>query len=298
LLTIPRSREVVPRMTITSKSIFSIPSAKQYIKILSPASGFVNKEERIADDRDKIAIVLPTYNERENIIRLIPQLEEVLDNLNAAGHIIVVDDNSADGTGIEAIRLARAYGNITVIQRPGKLGLGTAYIAGFKRAIEMEMDIVFMMDSDLSHRPEYIPKFIDCMKKTGAGLVIGSRYCNGGGTDGWPLTRKMISFGANFIARVILGINRVHDTTSGFRSFKVETLKKIGYDTVYSNGYSFLGELLFRVHESHISIREIPFTFYERVYGASKLGKSEIKGFILYATRSLLFRIAKMFHLS
>jgi dolichol-phosphate mannosyltransferase len=284
-------------MTITSKSIFSVPVAKQYIRILVPANSYLVEKDIVNIQRQKVAIVLPTYNERDNIIRLIPELEDVLENEGVEGHIIVVDDNSADGTGTEAIRLARAYGNITVIQRPGKYGIGSAYRAGFKRAIQMGMDVVFEMDSDLSHKPVYIPKFLDCLRKTGAGLVIGSRYCKGGGTDGWPLTRKMISFGANFIARVILGLNRVHDTTSGFRAFKVNTLEEIGYETVLSDGYSFQGEMLYRVHQNHTLIKEIPFIFYERVYGISKLGKSEIKGFILNTTRTLLFRIVKTLHL-
>ncbi|MEX2681013.1 MAG: polyprenol monophosphomannose synthase [Candidatus Sigynarchaeota archaeon] len=284
-------------MTITSKSIYSLPIANQYIKILAPANGCIKNKKKAGINRDKIVIVLPTYNERKNIVRLIPQLEDILEKQDVDGHVIIVDDNSTDGTGTEAIRLARSYGNITVIQRPGKMGLGSAYRVGFKRAIEMGMDIVFMMDSDLSHRPSYIPKFLACMKKTNASVVIGSRYCKGGGTDGWPTTRKMISFGANFIARVILGITHVHDTTSGFRAFKVDALKAIDYDSIYSDGYSFLGEMLFRVYQNRMKIKEIPFIFYERKYGTSKLGKNEIKGFILYATRSIFIRIAKALHL-
>ncbi len=246
---------------------------------------------------DRVAVILPTYNERENILRLIPDLEETLENCEIEGHIIIVDDNSSDGTGDEAIRFARSYGNITLIHRPAKLGLGSAYRLGFKRAITMGMDIVFMMDADLSHNPSYIPKFLKCMKKTNAGLVIGSRYCAGGGTSGWPLTRKMISFGANFIARVILGIRHVHDTTSGFRAFKIDVLKHIQYDNIVSNGYSFLGELLFRANEVKTEIRELPFIFQERIFGTSKLGKNEIKGFLLFAFRSFMYRIARILHL-
>jgi len=287
----------LPAMTITLKSIFSVPVAKQYIRILVPANTYMQEKHVVDVQREKVAIVLPTYNEKKNIIRLIPELEDVLESEGVEGHIIVVDDNSTDGTGKEAIRLALAYGNITVIQRPGKLGIGTAYRAGFKRAIQMGMDVVFEMDADLSHRPKYIPKFLECLRKTGAGLVIGSRYCKGGGTDGWPFTRKMISFSANFIARIILGLNRVHDTTSGFRAFKVSTLKEIDYDTVLSDGYSFQGEMLFRVHQNHTLIKEIPFIFYERKYGTSKLGNSEIKGFILNTTRTVLYRIANALHL-
>jgi len=284
-------------MTITSKSVYSLPVAKQYIKILAPAKKRVENKKKAGPVRDKVVAVLPTYNERKNLVYLIPQLEDVLEQQGVDGHIIVVDDNSSDGTGAEAIRLARFYRNITVIQRPGKMGLGSAYRAGFKRAIDMGMDIVFMMDSDLSHKPSYIPKFLSCMKKTGAVVVIGSRYCKGGGTDGWPTTRKMISFGANFIARIILGITHVHDTTSGFRAFKASALLAINYDTIYSDGYSFLGEMLFRVYQNHMKIKEIPFTFYERRYGKSKLGKNEIKGFILYATKAIFIRIAKALHL-
>jgi glycosyltransferase involved in cell wall biosynthesis len=182
-------------MTITSKSIFAVPVAKQFIKILFPASLYLEEKDVVDIPREKVAIVLPTYNERDNIIRLIPELEDVLENAGVEGHIIFVDDNSKDGTGTEAIRLARAYGNITVIQRPGKLGLGSAYRVGFKRAIQMGMDIVFMMDSDLSHKPAYIPKFLDCLKKTGAGLVIGLSW------ESTRFTTQPQDFGLSRLAR-------------------------------------------------------------------------------------------------
>nr|MDO8109114.1 polyprenol monophosphomannose synthase [Candidatus Sigynarchaeota archaeon] len=242
--------------------------------------------------------MLPTYNERENIITLIPELEKILDALlDYESFLMIVDDNSKDGTGDIAVRFAREYKNIVVIRRPEKLGLGSAYRIGFKHAIAIGAEIIFMMDSDLSHRPTYIPNFLTCIKKCGAGLVIGSRYCKDGSTNGWPLKRKMMSFGANFIARILLGMGHVHDTTSGFRAFRTDTLEKIDYNTVISNGYSFLGELLFRVKQQKIPVKEIPIIFYEREHGSSKLGKNEIKGFLMFATRAFFHRLTKLFHL-
>ncbi|HME54301.1 MAG TPA: polyprenol monophosphomannose synthase [Candidatus Lokiarchaeia archaeon] len=282
-------------MTLISKGIYPITKSNLQIRIFSPISSDMLKQEYKTKPRDKIVIVLPTYNECDNIIRLIPALEKIVENLNGyEGFFIIVDDNSKDGTGEIAVRFAREYKNILVIRRPGKMGLGSAYRLGFSHAIEIGAKIVFMMDSDLSHQPSAIPKFIDCIEKTKAGLVIGSRYCKGGKINGWPAKRKFISSGANFIARLLLGLNQVHDTTSGYRAFNVEILKSIDYNTISSNGYAFLGEMLCRVKEQKARISEIPITFNERKFGASKLGKNEIKGFLIYATKMLFNRVLKM----
>lgn len=286
-------------MTLISKGIYPITENNRLIRVFSPVSSVTFKQVKQTKPRDKIVIVLPTYNEYENIVILIPALEKIMEKLEGyEGYFIIVDDNSRDGTGDMAVTLAREYKNILVIRRPGKLGLGSAYRLGFSHAIEMGAKIVFMMDSDLSHQASSVPKFIECMEKTKAGLVIGSRYCKGGKINGWPLKRKFISSGANFIARLLLGLNQVHDTTSGFRAFSVDILKSINYNTILSNGYSFLGEILCRVKEQKAFVNEIPIIFNERKYGASKLGKNEIKEFLIYATRMLFNRVLKMLDFS
>jgi glycosyltransferase involved in cell wall biosynthesis len=268
---------------------------KKCIRIFG-SSNLVTNRYFPQDIREKIVIVLPTYNERENIIQLVPELEAIFAKNQINGYLLFVDDNSKDGTGKEAKSLARGYKNIMVISRPGKMGLGSAYRVGFKHAIKLGFSVIFMMDSDLSHRPDYIPTFLQVMKKTGADLVIGSRYCSGGGTDGWAFKRKMISSTANILARFLLGFPAVHDTTSGFRAFRVSALKKIDYDSIISNGYSFLGEMLYRAKENKLSVREVPIIFYEREIGKSKLGKSEIKGFIISVVRVFVHRIFANLH--
>ena len=282
-------------MTLISKGIYPLAENNRQIKVFSPISSDTHIKIKQIKPQDKVVIILPTYNECDNIIILIPTLEKIMETLEGyESFFIIVDDNSQDGTGDIAVSLAREFKNILVIRRPCKLGLGSAYRLGFSHAIDMGAKIVFMMDSDLSHQPSFIPKFIECMKKTKAGLVIGSRYCEGSEINGWPLKRKLISSGANFIARVLLGLNQVHDTTSGFRAFNVELLKAIDYNTILSDGYAFLGEMLYRIKEQKSPIHEIPIIFNERKFGASKLGKNEIKGFLIYATRILFDRILKL----
>ncbi|MHA1699023.1 MAG: polyprenol monophosphomannose synthase, partial [Promethearchaeota archaeon] len=260
-------------MTIISKDIYELPENKRVIRI-SNSVNVKNEEKSNPNPRCKITIILPTYNERENIHILIPQLEKLIEKNNFNGYLIIIDDNSKDGTAEISLEFARAYKNIIVIQRPTKLGLGSAYVIGFKYAIEkLGSEFIIMMDSDLSHRPGYIPTFLKCIKHEDAGLIIGSRYCKDGGTEQWPFLRKLISYSANFLSRFLLGLYP-RDVTSGFRCFKAETLKKINYNTLHSNGYSFMEELVFRTKEKKIKIRETPIIFYERRYGYSKLGKA------------------------
>lgn len=282
-------------MTIISKEIYELPEEKRFIKISNVPLDKCISNGRFGKKCDKIAIVLPTYNERENIHLLIPVLEDLFEKNNIDGHIIIVDDNSKDGTAKVAIQFARAYQNIMVIQRPGKMGLGSAYRLGFKHALNLEKNIIFMMDADLSHRPSFIPDFLKCMKKYGPGLVIGSRYVNRGGTKGWPMRRKLMSHGANFFGKMILGIYNVSDMTSGFRAFSAETLEKIKFNELNSNGYAFIGELLFRTKTEKFRVKEIPIVFHEREIGKSKLGIDEVKGFLMFLMRSVLYRMKKIF---
>jgi len=219
----------------------------------------------------QVIVIVPTYNERENIEPLVTQLLA----LPTGASVIVVDDDSPDGTGVIADRLAAASdGRVTVIHRAGKLGLGTAYIAGFKRALAEGADLVCTMDADFSHNPAYIPAMVD---KIGQGydLVIGSRYVRGGGTEGWTPDRKVLSWGANTFARTMLGLH-AHDTTAGFRCYRREVLEGIDLDGIKASGYSFLIEMLYRVQRRGWRVGEVPIIFENRRLGTSKISKNEI----------------------
>ena len=200
----------------------------------------------------QVTVIVPTYNEGENIEALVTQLLA----LPTGVHIIVVDDNSPDGTGDIAERLAAENGGrVEVIHRAGKLGLGTAYIAGFKRALDGEADLICTMDADFSHNPLYIPAIVE---KVGQGydLVIGSRYVPGGGTSGCTFERKLLSWGANAFARTVLGL-RAHDATAGFRCYRREVLESVQLDEIKASGYSFLIEMLHRVHRRGWQVGEV-----------------------------------------
>ena len=219
----------------------------------------------------QVAVIIPTYNEKENIEAVVTQLLA----LPTGVHVIVVDDNSPDGTGEIADRLAvESDGRVDVIHRPGKFGLGTAYIAGFKQALAEGFDLICTMDADFSHNPRYIPSMVD---KIGQGhdLVIGSRYVPGGGTAGCTFDRKLLSWGANAFARTMLGL-RAHDTTAGFRCYRREVLEEVGMDEIKASGYSFLIEMLYRIHRHGRQVGEIPIIFENRRLGTSKISKDEV----------------------
>ena len=218
-----------------------------------------------------VAVIIPTYNEKENIETLVTQLLA----LPTGVHVVVVDDNSPDGTSAIADRLAvENNGRVGVIHRAGKLGLGTAYIAGFKRALAEGADLICTMDADFSHNPRYIPALVD---KIGQGydLVIGSRYVRGGGSTGCTFDRKLLSWGANAFARTMLGL-RAHDTTAGFRCYRREVLAEMDLDGIKASGYSFLIEMLYGVQRRGWRVGEIPIIFENRRLGASKVSKNEI----------------------
>ncbi len=218
----------------------------------------------------QVSVIVPTYNEKENIEPLVTQLLALPTRM----HIIVVDDNSPDGTGEIAEQLAMGNdGQVSVIKRPDKLGLGTAYIAGFKEALAEKADLVCSIDADFSHNPRYIPDIVNKING-GYDLVIGSRYMRGGGST-QPLNRKVISWGANTITRVLLGLN-AHDTTAGFRCYRREVLESIGLDSIKSSGYSFLFEMLFKVEQRGWKVGEVPIIFEYRRRGVSKISRNEI----------------------
>lgn len=283
-------------MTIISKAIYELPESERFIKISNGIKIKSDEKDGSGHLKEKVAIVLPTYNERENLLLLIPVIQEIFEKRDINGYLIIVDDNSKDGTAKIAIRFARTYQNIVVIQRPGKLGLGSAYRLGFKKALDMDMDIIFEMDADLSHRPSYIPEFIKNIKNTGAGLVIGSRYCGNGATKDWPFTRKLISHGGNFITRIMLGINKTKDMTSGFRAYTADTLRAIHFKNFTTNGYAWQIETLYYTTIRQKNVSEIPIVFHEREIGQSKLGTGDVKEFLVFLLKTMFQRVKKIFH--
>lgn len=215
----------------------------------------------------KISLILPTYNEAENLPLLIPVLFELpIDNLN----ILIIDDNSPDGTGEIAEKLALNFpGKIKVVHRKGKLGLGSAYILGFKIALEKGADAICQMDSDFSHPPEKLPELISNLKSSN--IAVGSRYIDGGSLDKkWPLWRKALSQWGNYYARTILKIPS-QDVTGGFRLWSREVLKNIPLDRVISNGYIFQVEMAHLANLLGYKTTEVPIYFADRKWGESKM---------------------------
>jgi glycosyltransferase involved in cell wall biosynthesis len=217
----------------------------------------------------KTAVIIPTYNESDNIVTLV---EEII-ALQAVAHIIIVDDHSPDGTGQIADELAQQYPEVHVIHRSGKLGLGTAYIAGFKLALTLPADCIVTMDADFSHHPRYIPSLI--VQTRVYDLNIGSRYVDGGGTINCNLWRRFLSRMGNTVACLALGL-KASDCTAGFRCYRREVLETIDLDAIFSSGYSFLVETLYRCQQLGYRIGEVPIIFENRQQGASKISSGEI----------------------
>jgi dolichol-phosphate mannosyltransferase len=215
----------------------------------------------------KVVVVVPTYNEREN-------LEPVARRVRAAvpaADLLVVDDNSPDGTGDLADQLAGADARIHVMHRPGKSGLGAAYIAGFRWALDHGYDAIVEMDADGSHQPEDLPALLAALDH--ADLSVGSRWVPGGRVVNWPKYRQLISRGGNFYARLVLGLT-VRDATGGFRAYRADTLRAVALDQVVSQGYCFQIDLTLRTVRAGLGVAEIPITFVERVHGTSKMSKA------------------------
>ncbi len=215
-------------------------------------------------------IIFPTYNERENIEKIV---HAVLP-LDARIHVLIVDDNSPDGTGELADKLARQQNNVYVLHREKKEGLGRAYIAGFKWAIKEGFDFVFEMDADFSHGPEYIRDFLREIQHHD--LVIGSRYISGVNVINWPMSRLLLSYFANVYTRWITGLP-LRDATGGFKCFRREVLEAINLDDVKSTGYSFQIEMSMRAWKKGFRIKEIPIIFVDRVAGSSKMSKKIVR---------------------
>ncbi len=214
----------------------------------------------------KVLIIIPTYNEIENIKKMIDYLR---DNY-PFGDILIVDDNSPDGTGEYVEKLTEYDNNIKLIKRAGKLGLGTAYVEGFKFAIQNKYDYIFEMDADFSHDPAEIKNFLKAIEN--ADLVLGSRYITGVNVINWPMKRLLLSYFANFYTRIITGMP-VKDATGGFKCFRREVLEAIDLSKIKSNGYSFQIEMTFKAWVKGFRIVEIPIIFVDRVQGVSKMSK-------------------------
>lgn len=220
---------------------------------------------------EKALVIMPTYNEASNLPRIVPEVLEQDERIE----ILVVDDNSPDGTGKLAAGLARANPRVHVLHREGKQGLGTAYIAGFRWALERDYEFVFEMDADHSHDPKHLPKFLEAAKD--ADLVIGSRYLDGRVTVvNWPMSRLLLSYFANIYARVVTG-NKLCDATGGFKCFRRRILSDIDLSDVRSNGYSFQIEMSFRAMRKGFRIKEIPIVFVDRTDGESKMSGAIVR---------------------
>ncbi len=225
---------------------------------------------------EPLTVVVPTYNEAGNLPRLVERLLALpLPGLS----ILVADDNSPDGTWKIVEDMGATDPRIKLLRRSGKLGLGTATIAGMKYGIEHGYDYLLNMDADFSHHPRHLPAIIAGMEDPAAGpvdVMIGSRYVKGGGVVNWPLKRKLMSRGVNLYARTLLGL-RTHDCSGSYRCYRVTTLSKVDFESVISRGYSFQEEILWRLKRVGARMRETPITFADREQGQSKINSQEAK---------------------
>jgi dolichol-phosphate mannosyltransferase len=209
-------------------------------------------------------VVVPTYNEAENLEALVTAVRAALD-----GSILIVDDNSPDGTGRVADALAAAHRGVHVLHRPRKAGLAAAYVAGFRVALAAGADYVFEMDADFSHNPADLPRLL-AAAEAGADVVLGSRYAPGGGVEGWSVDREILSRAGGLYARAALG-STVRDLTGGFKCFRADALRVIGLDDLVSDGFAFQVEVTFRAERAGLRVQEVPIVFRERRAGKSKM---------------------------
>lgn len=218
----------------------------------------------------KILIIIPTYNELENLPRLLTEVLSKDNNID----MLFIDDNSPDGTAKFIENEQKNNNRIRLIKRQSKQGLGTAYIVGFKFALQRDYEVIFEMDADFSHDPNEIPRFLEEIKNSD--VVLGSRYKNGVNVINWPMRRLLLSWFANIYTRVITGMP-LHDATGGFKCFKREVLEAIDLNRVKSNGYAFQIEMNFKAWKKGFNIKEIPIIFVDRVKGSSKMSKKIVR---------------------
>jgi len=216
----------------------------------------------------RILIMLCTYNERENLETLIPEIHRLVPEAD----VLVIDDNSPDGTGKYVDELSQADSHLRVLHRPGKLGLGTATVAGFRYGIEQGYDFLVNLDADWSHPPRFIPVMLEHV--TGADVVIGSRYVPGGSVSNWSPRRHLMSRGLNLYARTVLGLT-THDNSGSFRCYDVKTLQKVDWSRTRASGYAIEEEILYRLKRAGATMVEVPIAFEERRFGQTKLQMKE-----------------------
>lgn len=215
-------------------------------------------------DLGRIVVIIPTYNERDNVERIVTRVRTAVPE----AHVLVADDNSPDGTGVLADKLAAADDHVHVMHRLGKEGLGAAYLAGFQWALEHGYDVIVEMDADGSHKPEELHRLLEALRD--ADLVLGSRWVPGGEVVNWPKSRELISRGGSLYSRLALQLP-LRDITGGYRAFRADTLRAIDLNSVASSGYVFQVDLASRTVHAGLRVREAPITFEEREHGTSKM---------------------------
>jgi dolichol-phosphate mannosyltransferase len=244
----------------------------------------------MAEPTASVLVVIPTYNERDNLEPLLSRLHEVA----PAAHVLVVDDASPDGTGELADKLAAADERVRVLHRPGKAGLGAAYLAGFAEGLQGSYEVVVEMDADGSHAPEDLPTLLAALDD--ADLVIGSRYVPGGRVVNWPTHREWLSRGGNLYSRLALGVP-IRDITGGYRAFRREVLQELALGDVASQGYCFQVDMAWRAVQAGFRVREVPITFTERERGSSKMSRAIVAEALWRVTRwgaaRLLHRVGR-----
>lgn len=237
---------------------------------------------------DRKIVIIPTYNEKENIEKII----RAVFSLDGEYHILVIEDGSPDGTAQIVKRLQEEFSNrLFMIERKGKLGLGTAYITGFKWSVENGYDYIFEMDADFSHNPNDLPRLYEACACGGADLAIGSRYCNGISVINWPIGRVIMSYYASVYVRTMLGM-KVYDTTAGFKCYKRQVLETIDLDKVKMKGYGFQIEMKYSTYKLGFKIKEVPIIFVDRTEGTSKMS-SGIFGEAFWGVMKLKLRNIK-----
>jgi len=215
---------------------------------------------------EKSLVIIPTYNERNNVERLLEAVMGVDERIE----VLIVDDNSPDGTGELADKIAASNPRVHVMHRKGKLGLGSAYRDGFRYALEYDYELIFEMDADFSHDPRYLPDFLEAIRDND--LVLGSRYVSGVNVVNWPMRRLMLSYGASYYTRAITGMP-IKDPTGGFKCFRRRVLESLDLNRIQSDGYSFQIEVSFKVWRKKFRIKEIPIIFVDRHSGTSKMNR-------------------------
>ncbi len=236
-------------------------------------------------DMDRKVIIIPTYNEKENIEKII----RAIFSLEGEYHIIIIEDGSPDGTGMIVKTLQKEFPErLFMIERAGKQGLGTAYIAGFKWALENKYDYIFEMDADFSHNPEDVPRLYRACSEEGADLAIGSRYCNGISVINWPIGRVIMSYFASVYVRKVLNM-KVYDATAGFKCYRREVLESIDLDHIRMKGYGFQIEMKYTAYKLGFKIKEVPIIFVDRKEGTSKMSSS-IFGEAFWGVLKMRFR--------